>query len=532
MRVQPPALSENRRIGSSSWPLSRLAVSISLAASFWLTGAVAQQVERPRRAAEPARKENVIAAKDGPDGALTLKAAEERFLKNNLELRAMRLEIPMAQADIEAAGQSPQASLWVWAGPDGIHVWRLQPRELLPARWADVLLARTRKQIREAQYQDAVRTRLDSLYTAFIDVQAAQLAVRFNQSGLRGMEGFQQVAETLRTRGQLAEVDFALAKARTEMATHTLVDAKMAVTQASLALANLLDLPDAGLDQLTVAINDLASKGDVSKPPPQAELIRLARGHRGDLTAHRLGLRYALLEWLKTLIEPLSQITVPPMVSSIDGAIVRREILGPPGNINAVFALPKTTENRARRKRAAINVEQARIELAKVERQVLLDVRRAQLEYDRARATADRFRDDVIPSSTQIRDSMFQAFKCGDVPLADYLDSQQKHNESVRQYVDAQIRAAPQRPGTQHGRRPGDHAVSGIDPFRQTTRGPGRAASGPHRMTCNCGNDFRSSAMPASVTLVLVSFSHLRPASPFKCGSPASVTWVSSSESS
>ena len=201
MHVQPPARSENRRIGSSSGPLSRVAVSISLAASVWSTGAVAQQVEPPRRAAEPAGKDNVVAVEDGPDGGLTLKAAVERFLKKNLELQAMRLEIPMAQADVEGAGQPRQTSLWIKAGLNGIHARRIQPRDLLAARWVDVLSARTCKQILEAQYQDAVRTRLDNLYGAFVDVEAAQRAIQCDEVGLRGHERLLQVVQTLEKSG-------------------------------------------------------------------------------------------------------------------------------------------------------------------------------------------------------------------------------------------------------------------------------------------------------------------------------------------
>ena len=61
-----------------------------------------------------------VMQKNPSDDGLTVDQAVDRFLKENLELRALHDEIAMAQADVEAAGQPPQAYLLIKVGIDGI----------------------------------------------------------------------------------------------------------------------------------------------------------------------------------------------------------------------------------------------------------------------------------------------------------------------------------------------------------------------------------------------------------------------------
>jgi hypothetical protein len=67
-------------------------------------------------AADRAHSPAASNAQPFPAGGLTLEDAVFRFLADNLELRAMRDEIAMADADIEAAGQRPQATFGIWDG--------------------------------------------------------------------------------------------------------------------------------------------------------------------------------------------------------------------------------------------------------------------------------------------------------------------------------------------------------------------------------------------------------------------------------
>ena len=75
------------------------------------------------------------------DDGMTLDQAIARFLKENLELRALHDEIAMAQADVEAAGQPPQAHLLIDVGVGGIKTCTVQPREFILTRWVRILVA-------------------------------------------------------------------------------------------------------------------------------------------------------------------------------------------------------------------------------------------------------------------------------------------------------------------------------------------------------------------------------------------------------
>jgi hypothetical protein len=241
---------------ASQWPRRATRVGLFLVPAvilmtvFASTQAMGQAATPSPRAPVPRFYDEPPRLGERADGRLTtLNQAVDRFLKENLELRALHHEIPMAQADVEAAGQPPQEQFLIEVGLNGISASRVQPQELIPRRWVDILVARAVKRVLEAQYEDAVRTRVDRFY-----------------------------------------------------------------------------------------------------------------------------------------------------------------------------------------------VEQARTELAKVERAVVLEVRQARLEYDQARSACDTFRSEILPNAQQLRDTLFRQFRGGEVPVTDYLSAEQEYNDRVFQVIKASVR--------------------------------------------------------------------------------------------
>ena len=405
---------------------------LALASSF--AAPVARGGERQVRLEDP--KDLKVRA----DTGMTLDQAVDRFLKENLELRAMHDEVLMAQADVEAAGQPPQASLLIGVGASGIRTWSSQPRQLIPRRWVETLVAGASERVIEAQYQDAVRSRLDDLYRAFVDVQEAQMSVDSHGVALRGLESQLKMVQALQAAGQVPRADVAQIKAAREAAASALGEVEIALRKAKLVLANLLNLPDAEGEQLKTRLDLDEPIARASDAPPVEELIRSALGHRPDLRAHRLGLQRAQLDWLKALIEPLSQITVRPWPGRLDWAGPRPAGNAPAGSLSVVVTLPTTIRNRGLLRRAAINVAQTRTELVKVERQVILDVRRARLDYEQSRAAVDRSRNEIVPNARIARDDTFRRWRDGEVSLTDYLKAQEAYNERVLQHSDSLIR--------------------------------------------------------------------------------------------
>jgi hypothetical protein len=113
------------RAHASQWPrratqVALFLVSTAIFMTFFASTEARGQATTPPRLAPGARGDDKAARPaKGPENPLTLSQAVDRFLKENLELRAMRDEISMAQADIEAAAGPPQEHLLIEVGPNG-----------------------------------------------------------------------------------------------------------------------------------------------------------------------------------------------------------------------------------------------------------------------------------------------------------------------------------------------------------------------------------------------------------------------------
>jgi cobalt-zinc-cadmium efflux system outer membrane protein len=436
----------HRMLRGSILVVALVALNIALAAS------VARGGDGPNRriAQTPSPKVDQPSPPPGPPGparskilsdtGLTLDQAVDRLLTDNLELRVLRDEIRMAVADVEAAGQPPLAELWIRLGKDGIKTRTIQLRELLPRSWIEIPVARAARRVMEAQYDDAVRSRKDNLYTAFVDVEEAEMRVTQAKARLQGMQTLSSRVQAFSERGLITQADFAAVKTERELAASALGEDETTLHKVKLTLANLLNLPDAESQQLKIQPDLEQSIARDQDVPPVEELIRRALMHRPDVRSYRLGLQRAQLDWLKALLEPLSQIRMRVWPDHGIWAGARPGQHAPADQMSAIVTLPASVRNCGMLRRAAINVGQTRTELAKVERLVILEVRQARLEYDQSRATVGRFRQDILPNARTGLDRTLKLFQEGETTMASYLEAQEKSNTLVHQYRSAAIR--------------------------------------------------------------------------------------------
>jgi cobalt-zinc-cadmium efflux system outer membrane protein len=389
----------------------------------------------PTPAAGPLQDRPTLPQDDG----LTLDQAVNRLLRENLWLRAAHDEITMARADIEGAWQAPRGYKLIQVGPDGIKTWSIQPRELIPSRWINVLVARAARRVLEAQYQDAVRQRIDDLYTAFVDVEEAQLSITYHETAVRGTERLSEMVQMLHKSGQVSNASVALAESERERKASNLEEAKTALRKAKLILGNLLNLADAEVDRLKLRTDFDSLSAQTPAAPSAEELIGVALANRPDLCAYRLGLHRAQLDWWRALVEPLNQITVIPLPSRVDLAGAKRPENAPVPSLGMLVSLPTTIRNRGMLDRATINVSQTQTQLADIERKVVLEVRQARLEYEQSRATVDRLGKEIIPRVLRARDDGFRQFAAGEVPMADYWKSQSEYDDTINRYRNSVI---------------------------------------------------------------------------------------------
>jgi cobalt-zinc-cadmium efflux system outer membrane protein len=105
---------------------------------------------------------------------------------------------------------------------------------------------------------------------------------------------------------------------------------------------------------------------------------------------------------------------------------------GPPVDtigIGVSFPLPLWNRNGGAIKAAQANLEQSEIALGRVRAQVVADISDAQAGYREARARWERYRDDLAPKSTQVRESVAFAYEKGGASLVNLLDAERTDNE-------------------------------------------------------------------------------------------------------
>ena len=131
----------------------------------------------------------------GPKDGLTLDAAIELLVQQNLDLEAARLEIPMADADVLTANLRANPIFYADTqlipyghfsflrpgGPPQSDVNINYPLDITFKRQARTRSAREAKNVTEAQLQDFVRNSIDNLYTVYEDDVAAGLTVKFSE---------------------------------------------------------------------------------------------------------------------------------------------------------------------------------------------------------------------------------------------------------------------------------------------------------------------------------------------------------------
>jgi outer membrane protein, heavy metal efflux system len=393
-------------------------------------------VAQPQPSEIPQRANPDAPGAGGPPVRLSLDQAVDRLERNNLALAAMWLEVLQARADILTAWQRPNSRLLIGGGKDG--PLRLRSLEVPPKLWARALAARLAPRVTEAQYRDAVRNHTADLYTAYVNVQEARLQSRYARKHLEGVESLLNLTKDLAERGQIGRTDLGRVAAMQVRATLVATDADIALQKARVTLAGLLNIADAQADRLEVS--ELTE--DLEQPLPDlGELTRLALSHRPDLQAHRLGLWRAQAGSLWAWVEQLPDLYILDQPNRPGRADAGGRADALPGASGLVVSLLDSGHYQGRVARARINVAKWRIELERVERQIVLDVRQAQLEYTHNLAARRRLKEEVLPSAKNVRDDTLRLFQSGEADVRSYLSAQSEYNDVVGDYLKAAIRS-------------------------------------------------------------------------------------------
>ena len=392
-----------------------------------------------------------IGAEEGPPGGMTLDQAIEMVVHNNLTLLALKYEVPMAQADVLTASlrQNPifyadgqllpygHYSFQRPGGPQQYDVNVTIPLDVWRKRQAHMQVAARAKRVTEAQLQDAIRNQIDNLYTAYVDVVAAGLTVRFSEKYEKGIQRIMKLTKELVEKGQGKPSDVDAVKAQLEQSELQIREARQALAKSLRTLGLLLNLNPSEADALKLR----SLIFNISPVPgKQEELVQLGLQARPDLNSFRFGLDRARADIRSAQAERYSDVYLlaQPYTFQNNSYLGLRSPTS--WAVGVTVALPVFNRNQGNVVRTKLNADQSKIELMNQERQVVYDVAEAVREFEISRLAVIDTKNEILPASKIVRDTAYRRWQGGETTALEFLDAQKDYNEVVRNYRDALVR--------------------------------------------------------------------------------------------
>ncbi len=194
---------------------------------------------------------------EGPSDGMTIDEAIETLIRQNLDLVAYRMEVPMAEADVLTANLRANPIFYADTqlipyghfsflrpgGPPQSDVNINYPLDISFKRTARTRSARAAKKVTEAQLQDAVRNQIDNLYTVYVDAVAAALTVKFSETYAKGMHQLVERTQQLYNAKNVPLGELLAVRAKLELAELQVREAEQARIKANRALALMLNMP-------------------------------------------------------------------------------------------------------------------------------------------------------------------------------------------------------------------------------------------------------------------------------------------------
>jgi cobalt-zinc-cadmium efflux system outer membrane protein len=396
-------------------------------------------------------EETGLADDPGPPDGLTLDAAIERYVRNNLNIVAYRFEIPMAEADVLTASLRNNPIFYADSqlvpygqysnsrpgGPLQFDVNITIPLDVNNKRRARILVAQRAKRATQAQLQDAIRQGIDNLYTIYVDVQAARQNLVISQAGLKNIQELERQTWERFKRGDVTRGTYDAVVVRLRQTDLQVRESIQKLAQARRALAIQLNILPSQADQLRLR----ASLKD-QRPLPMTpdKLTETALNVRPDLMAVRLGIGRAQADValaqrnrfqdVYVLVQPYTFQNNQPFGTKSATSYA----------IGLTANLPILNRNQGNISRAQYNVRQTRVEYEALARQVVLDVDGAVREYQLSLDAAVEYERRIVPGQRSALAEVQKNREAGTVSIGDYLDALKDFNEVYRAYRDALVR--------------------------------------------------------------------------------------------
>ncbi len=388
---------------------------------------------------------------EGPASGLTIDQAIELLMKQNLDLIAYRMEVPMADADILTASLRNNPIFYADyqllpyghysflrpGGPQQSDVNINYPLDITGKRRAHTQQYRMAKRVTEAQLQDAVRNLIDNLYTVYVDAVSAALTVKFSETYATGIRRLEERMGQLYRGGQVKESDLLAVRAKREQAELQVREALQAKFKANRRVILMLNLSfdDAEAFEVRDPIGKLRPA-----PMKREELIRAALEIRPDLHAIKMGIKRSEADIRAAKADAYPDVFVLYQPYTFQNNTYLGVQSAYSWTLGLTATVPLYNRNQGNIARAKINRDQTAVQAASTERQVVSDVLDAEQELRQSLISVQEFQNEIIPANRKMRDSAYKLYRAGESSILDFLEAQLSYNEAVKQYRDALVR--------------------------------------------------------------------------------------------
>ncbi len=389
----------------------------------------------------------------GPPDGLTLDQAIDITLQNSLDLKQKFIEIPMARADILQAnlranpvfyqdGQLLQYRPGEYSrarpgGPQQFDTNVTYPLDISQKRRARTTVTTRAEKVLEALYQDAVRQRIDDVYTGFVSALNARQTMLYSQKSVSGLGELKARTEQLYKNKQVTLLELDRVENLLRVAELGLYDARGAYRRSRLELGRLMNLRTDQVDRMDIRGRIIMQ---APPPPPVEELRQIALAERPDIQAFRMGVSRAHADVKLAKANAYSDIYVLWQPYTFQDNSPYGVKSATSSALGVTVPLPLYNRNQGGILRAKMNVDQSVLQLNDLERQSAIDVEEAVQEYEVSRRLVHQLSTQVIPDAREILVKNYKLQKAGGISISDLINAQLDFNDKVKQYLDTAIR--------------------------------------------------------------------------------------------
>jgi outer membrane protein, heavy metal efflux system len=387
----------------------------------------------------------------GPENGMSLTAAIDLLVRNNLALLAMRLEIPMAEADVLTASLRVNPVFYADqqlvpyghfsflrpGGPQQTDINISYPLDVTHKRRARTESATRGLQVAQQQLKDAVRNQIDNLYTVYVDAVQASLSLQYSKTYLKGIEEVLVRREQLFEAGQESEDNILQLRQQRNLGLIQVRESTQASYKAQQALALMLNIPLRDFD--TIQVRD-AYRDFRELPMSRDELVQRALRSRADMAATRLSISRAEadIKLAKANRYPDVYVLYQPYTLQNNTYLGVQSAYS--WTLGLTATIPVYNRNQGNIRRAEINLNQSHLQLKDKERSVTVEVIEAVREYEQSRLAAIEIRDTILPPAQRLRNIIETRYNAQSIGPIELLNARKDFNEVVRSYRDALIR--------------------------------------------------------------------------------------------